>query len=82
MVGFDDIDGIKTYRVYVPEIRTVVVVSPHVDFLDTKATTDWINTRRRLTKRQLVGVRSKRNNHKSSLETGRTHKRKRNKPTN
>ena len=40
MLGYDDDDGTKAYRIYIPSKR-VIAVSPHVTFMDYKAKTGY-----------------------------------------
>ena len=41
MVGYDDMDGTKAYRIYVPNLKKIVI-TPDVTFMDFKATTGKI----------------------------------------
>lgn len=41
MVGYDDMDGTKTYRIYIPSLRKILV-APDVTFVDFKVTTGTI----------------------------------------
>ena len=41
MVRYDDIDGTKAYRIFVPSIRKIVITSD-VTFMDFKTTTEKV----------------------------------------
>ena len=66
MVGYDDCDGTKAYRVYIPHLKKILV-TPDVTFMDFKATTGLTPDVEQLTDTPFYN-KSRNEEHKSSQQ--------------